>query len=187
MNSHIYSVDGIILKRTARGEADRIITLYTKQYGKIRLIARGVRKIQSRRGSHLESFRVSRITAHKGNGLDTISEAVTIRGNDAIGSDLTKTACAYFIVELIDRLTAENEAHDEVYVLLSDTLRKVTETETRKELITITTQFAHELLVHLGFALRENSIPPKKLIPYIEAITERHLTTPKIIRTIFAS
>jgi len=73
-----YKTEGIVLKRINYGEADRILTIYTKRHGKIRAIAKGVRKLTSRKAGSLELFNNVVLFLVKGKNLDIITEAQTV-------------------------------------------------------------------------------------------------------------
>ena len=75
---HSFKTEGIILKRMNYGEADRILTIYTLHHGKIRAMAKGVRKLQSRKAGSLELFNHSVLFLIKGKNLDLVTEAQTI-------------------------------------------------------------------------------------------------------------
>jgi DNA repair protein RecO (recombination protein O) len=76
--SRVYVAEGIVLKRRNVGEADRILTVFTKKYGKIRVIAKGVRRITSRRAGHIEVFTRVILTLHSYKNMDIVTEAQAI-------------------------------------------------------------------------------------------------------------
>src|SRR5258706_9060146 len=116
--SHVYTVEGIILKRKNVGEADRILTIFTKQQGKIRVIAKGVRKMISKRAPHIEVFNHLVLTIHKGKMLDMLTEVSTVSTFASIRADLKRIGAAYYLLEVIDGLLPEGQAHEEVFFLL---------------------------------------------------------------------
>ncbi|MFQ5886561.1 MAG: DNA repair protein RecO, partial [Anaerolineae bacterium] len=74
----LYRAEAIVLRRMNLGEADRLLTLYTPEWGKIRVVAKGVRKPTSRKAGHLELFTHSRLLIAKGRSLDIVTQAETI-------------------------------------------------------------------------------------------------------------
>jgi len=102
-------VDGIILKRKNVGEADRILTVFTKQFGKLSIKAAGVRKIASRRASHIELLNLVQMGLYKGQGMHVLTEAVSTESFSSIKADLTKVGFAYHICELVDGLCPEGQ------------------------------------------------------------------------------
>ncbi len=179
--SHIYAVHGIVLKRRNVGEADRIITLFTKEQGKIRVIAKGVRRIPSKRAPHLEVFRRVGIIVHKGRTLDTVTDAQSSALFDADTFDMQKVSFAYYICELVDRLLPERQEHEDVFRLMINTFRSLDAGDTilawQESIVT----FALELLWILGYLPRATRLSEEKIQPYIERIIERKLRTPKLI------
>lgn len=88
--SRTYKTEGIILKRINLGEADKIITLYSRHYGKIRCIAKGIRNITSRKGGNLELFNRVAIFLAKGKNLDIITEVQLLDSFSGFRQDLKK-------------------------------------------------------------------------------------------------
>jgi DNA repair protein RecO (recombination protein O) len=99
---------GIILSRTNFGEADRIITILTPDNGKVRLIAKGVRKIKSKLAGGIELFAVSHITYIKGRGeIGTLISTRLIHYYKFISSDLERTLAGYDFIKQLNRATEE--------------------------------------------------------------------------------
>lgn len=117
--------EGIILKRRNFGEADRILTVFSPQMGKISVMAKGVRRITSRRGGNVELLNRSSAFLHKGKSFWILTEAVTIDPYTKIKSDLTLSTYAFHILELIDKLTAEDQENYIVYNHLLNVLEKL--------------------------------------------------------------
>ncbi len=91
-----YSTEGVVLLRRNFSEADRIINIYSKHYGKISVIAKSVRKIKSKKRGSLEVFSHIKFSAARGKNLDIITEVETINSFESIRKDLSKVAVAYF-------------------------------------------------------------------------------------------
>ncbi|HEX2324037.1 MAG TPA: DNA repair protein RecO, partial [Chloroflexota bacterium] len=87
----VYRTEGVVLRRQDFGEADRIISLYSPQHGKIRAIAKGVRRPRSRLGGHVELFTHVTVLVAQGRNLDLITQAEAVRPYRAIRDDLWKT------------------------------------------------------------------------------------------------
>jgi len=172
MERRVYKVEGIILKRKNVGEADRIITIFTKEYGKLRATAKGIRKVTSRRAPHLEVFTHIRAVIHNGKTIDTLSEVDAIEMYSDLRRDLQRVSLAYYVLELTDSLLAEKQEHRDVFVLLLRALSGKINTR----------QFALELLWTLGFLPHGKIIVGKDLQLFIESITERKLRTPPFVR-----
>lgn len=109
---------GIILSRTDYGEADRILTLLTPNYGKLRLMARGVRRVKSKLAGGIELFSISDITFIRGRGeLGTLVSTRLIKHYGHIVQDLNRTMLAYDLIKQLNRIT-EDEAEAAYFDLL---------------------------------------------------------------------
>ncbi len=120
-----YKARGIILKRTHFGEADRLLTIFTYEKGKIKAIAKGARKQNSRLGGHLELFCLTSLVIAEGRNLDIITEAEIIKPFLQIRNNLGHTNLSYYLAEVVDLLTVENEKHLEIFELLLKTLTRL--------------------------------------------------------------
>jgi DNA repair protein RecO (recombination protein O) len=123
----LYRIEAIVLKRRDFGEADRILTLYTPDRGKTSAIAKGVRRIASRKSGHVELFTHTGLLLAQGRSLDVVTQAETIQPFQALREDLIRTTYAYHIAELVDRLTAEDVASPATFDLLRDALAALAE------------------------------------------------------------
>lgn len=120
------AVEGIILKRTNFGEADRMLTVLTKNLGKITVIARGVRKITSRRAGNVELLNVVKLGLFKGKGY-TLTEAQSVQTFPMIKSNLATSTSAFHILELANKFLPENDPNFRVYDLIVATLKNLEE------------------------------------------------------------
>ena len=89
MLPHSYSEEGIVLARKNYGEADRIVSIYSQNHGRISSIAKGVRKLSSRKRGHLEVFSHIRFQAVNGKGLDLMTEVETVENFGEIRKSLS--------------------------------------------------------------------------------------------------
>lgn len=174
MQNRIYKAEGIVLKRRNIGEADRMITIFTKEYGKLRLIAKGIRKTASRRAPHLEVFTRVTILIYSGKSMESISEVSPIAMYEGIRKDLQRVSLAYYLCDLVDSLLPEKQEHADVFTLMSEAL---TELETNKSvnLYSQSKTFTLRLLWTLGFLPPQKSLNGSELQEFIETITERKL------------
>lgn len=171
-----YRTQAIILKRINVNEADRLITIFSKDYGKQKLIAKGIRKITSRKKGHLELFTLVKLLVVKGKNLDLITEAETVANFPQLRQNLNRVRIAYLLAELIDKLTAENQEQAAVYQLLVDNLTLLNSQEASPDLIL---NFEKKLLELLGFGLPQ-TISRQTLETHIVSITETPLNSKKI-------
>ncbi|TAJ49677.1 MAG: DNA repair protein RecO [Herbiconiux sp.] len=125
----VYRDEAVVLRTHKLGEADRIVTLLTRQHGKVRAVARGVRRTASKFGARLEPFMVADVQFYEGRTLDTITQAVTLGSYGAeITSDYASYTAASAMVETADKLT-EQEPSLQQYLLLVGALRSLSRGE----------------------------------------------------------
>jgi DNA repair protein RecO (recombination protein O) len=144
----VYKTEAIVLKRTNLGEADNIITLYTPNLGKIRAVAKGVRRPKSKLGGHLDLLTQSSLLLAQGQNLDIITQSQTIESFLPIRSNLWRTSCAIYIAELADQFTAEQVENYPVYMLLQTTLLWLCGADASDLVLRY---FELHLLSHLGY------------------------------------
>ncbi|MBI2019899.1 DNA repair protein RecO [Candidatus Daviesbacteria bacterium] len=142
-----FKTEGIILKRRNFGEADRILTVFTPFKGKISVLAKGVRRITSRRGGNIELLNKVIIYLHQTKGMPILTEAKALETYPKLKQDLTLSTYAFHILELVDKMTAENQENRVLYTHLVEVLSRL-EKEPRQILIRA---FEAKALSNLGF------------------------------------
>lgn len=177
--SRVYTVHGIILSRRNVGEADRIVTLFSKEQGKIRVIAKGIRKITSKRAAHLEVFREVFITLHKGKSLDSVTEVKSTPLLENVS--IQKISFAYYLCELVDRLLPEREEQEGVFQLTITAFHLLNKGNSIDAWQQHICTYALELLWLLGYLPRTTRLSQDRIAPYVEHIIERKLRTPVLL------
>ncbi len=179
-----YKTEGVVLKRSNFGEADRIITLFTKHYGKITGLAKGIRKLTSRKRGALEIFNQVAFFATKGKGMEIITEAEVLNPFSGWRKDLKKVGVAYELCEMVDKLTAEGTEQAEVYELLVAALKDL-ERINREKLPVLVEGFADSLLKLLGFWPKEKPFPPHfSASLLVEEIIEKELKSKRFLKRV---
>ncbi len=117
-----YNVDGIVLRTYKLGEADRILHVLSPNRGKVRGVAKGVRKTGSRFGGRLEPFGLVRLQMYEGRSLDTVTQAELLEPNARLREDWVASACAATMVEACDHLAQEGDRSTAMFLLLKDAL-----------------------------------------------------------------
>lgn len=123
----LYRTEAVILRRGDLGEADRILTAYSPDHGKLRLIAKGVRKVRSRKAGHLEPFTRVELQLARGHDLDVVTQAQALDLHTALHADLERFGHAAYVVELMDRFTVQEGESRGLYRLLVDSLDRLAE------------------------------------------------------------
>ncbi len=121
----LYRTEAIVLRRSDFGEADRLLTLLTPEFGKLRALAKGARKIRSRKAGHLERFMRTSLLLARGRELDVISQAEVIAAHPRLREDLTRSTLAHYAAELAEAFAPEGEESRALYRLLADTLDRL--------------------------------------------------------------
>ena len=120
-----FHAEAVVLRHNDWGEADRILVLYTRDMGKLRAVAKGVRKIRSRKAGHLEPFTRVRLYLARGRDMPIITQAETVEAYQPIRDDLLRTGYAVYLVELLDRFTYEEGSNRLLFGLLTDSLARL--------------------------------------------------------------
>ncbi len=167
-----FKTEGIILKRRNFGEADRILTIFSLHRGKITVMAKGVRRITSRRAGNVELLNRVQMYLYVGKGMPILTEAESLETYQKIKSDLTLSTYAYHIIELIDKLTAENQENRILYQHLVEVLKRLSASP-RQILIRA---FEAKILSDLGFV----DFSSQKYISSLEASTQ----TKKVLQSL---
>jgi len=119
-------VDAVVLRHSDYGEADRLLTLFTRQFGKMRAIAKGARKIASRKAGHIEPFTHVRLQLAKGKDMFLVTQADTVDAYLPLRDDLVLTSHAAYVLELLDRFSYDDGAeHPSTFKLLTETLARL--------------------------------------------------------------
>lgn len=113
----LYSVEALILRARDFGEADKILTIYTREEGKCQAIAKGVRKSTSRLRGGVQPLTHSRLLLYRGRTLDTVSQSENICAYAALRDDLVLLSAASYLAELLEAAVPEREPHEEIFQL----------------------------------------------------------------------
>lgn len=111
------TTEGLILKRKNFGEADRVVTILTSRFGKISVIAKGVRRITSRRAGNIEVLNRVRLHLFRSTKNFNLQEAESVEVFSTLKENLTLATTAFHIIELVDRLVPEDQVNPQVYEL----------------------------------------------------------------------
>lgn len=117
--------EAIVLRHSDWGEADRILTLYTRQMGKVKGIAKGARKMRSRKAGHIEPFTHVDLQLARGRDLFIVTQAEALDPYLRLRDDLVRVGYASYVVELLDRFTYEEDENPSLFRLLADTLSRL--------------------------------------------------------------
>lgn len=142
------NIEAIILGRRNMGEADRLLLAYSKEEGKVKIIAKGSRKIKSRLASHIEPFTIGKYHLVIGKTFYILAGAEAIRQNRKLSEDLEAYQDASYLCELLDLATAEGENNLKLYEVAKYILSTINDIRAPKRAI---------LLRYLEFIILESS------------------------------
>ncbi len=132
----LYNDTGIVLRSYSFGEADKIVVLVSPNRGKLRTVAKGVRKTKSRFGGRLETFAHVDLVLYEGRNLDTITEVSMIEAFPTIRGDLDRVVTAGTMIEIVDVVAQEDEPARRLFLLLQRGLRALEGAAPHPDLLT---------------------------------------------------
>lgn len=178
MNS--YSDEAIVIKRSNLGEADRLLTLFTKHYGKVTVLARGVRKLSSKRAGSIELFNLIKVSFIKGRGeLETLGEIQSLETFSGWRKHLGRVNLAYQMIEVVDKLTPDHQPHSEIFEILKNSLFEIEnlKIDWRQKIEGWLVDIAGEL----GYWSREEKFTGD-IYDFLEKAASRPLHSPKLLK-----
>jgi DNA repair protein RecO (recombination protein O) len=176
-----YSTEAVVLRTRDTNDADKIITLFTRDFGKQVVIAKGVKKLKSRKRGNIEIFNHASMSIVNTKGMGIITEAQLLSPFEKIRGSLPKTSVAYFVVEVINRTTQDNEKNEEIYELLLGYLTKINNSGKLRE---IRDRFTIDLLTLLGFWPSKRPMLEPDMI--LEQIIERKPNSLRVGKKLFS-
>ena len=114
----LYKDEAIVLRSIKLGEADRIVTLFARDAGKISAVAKGIRKTKSKFGGRLEPFTCVELVLYRGRNLDTVTQVDIVSSFQEVRADYARLTAASALVELVDKISPDREQALSVYRLL---------------------------------------------------------------------
>lgn len=142
----LYRDEGVVLRTIKLGETDRIVTILTAAHGKIRAVAKGVRRPGSRFGARLEPTSHVALQCYRGRELDIVTQVETIDAHRAIREHYGSLTHALSMLEATDQVAQEREPDHALYRMLVGALRALAETPTP----VVSSAFFWKLLSHEG-------------------------------------
>jgi DNA repair protein RecO (recombination protein O) len=145
--SGLYRDAGVVLRTIKLGEADRIVTVFTQAHGKVRAVAKGVRKTTSKFGARLEPTSHIALQCYRGRDLDVVTQVETIEANRALREGYGLLTHAVPMLEAVDQVGQEHEPNAALYRMLAGALRTLATQRSRA----VTPAFFWKLLSLEGF------------------------------------
>ncbi len=161
MSGPTYRVTGINLKAMPLGEADRVVTILTREQGLIRAVAKGSRKQPSKWGGRMEPFVVNELLLARGRWsaqtdplqhLQRIAQAETLQSFPRLGRSLAHLTAAQYLAEVALLLALPNQAQEELFVLLVEHLERIEQAPAAEAVLPLLVHGLYHLLASAGFA-----------------------------------
>jgi DNA repair protein RecO (recombination protein O) len=149
--ARLYKTEGIVLRSMDLGEADRVLTVLTPRLGKLRVIAKGIRRPRSRLGGGLEPFSDVHLVLAIGRTFDVVTQVALEDPHLGLRNDLHSTAAAWYLVELADRFCEGSADSHDAFVLLAQGLAALDATPGEVSREVIARWFELHLLDAMGF------------------------------------
>lgn len=185
-----YKTLALIIKRTNFSEADRILTIFTKDYGKIKVLAKGVRKITSKRGGNVELLNLAEITLHEGKNFDLLTEAQVISSFPDLRTNLIKIGLCYHLCEIVDGLCPERQENRKIFDEFVKTLFLLNSQPVYPEKRRVTCNmstinfFETFIIKELGFWSKDKELPVNKIDGILEDLLEKTLKSKNFLAKI---
>lgn len=146
----LYRDEAVVLRTWKLGEADRIVVLFTRGRGKVRAVAKGVRKTRSKFGARLEPTGCVALQLYEGRELDIVTQAESLHHLGALRDDLDRLTRATALLEAVDAIAQERHPDHRLYSMLVGALRALAE----RDHPLVVPAFFLKLLAHEGFQPR---------------------------------
>lgn len=169
---------GIIIHQVRFGEADKFVLIFSSQHGLIKTVAKGARRLTSRKSAHLDNLNLIKFQTNRGNNPQYLSQVETVNPFAHIKADLKKTRTCFYLTEILHHTLAEGEIDESLFLKLKDFLTRfdgADDGQTRD----LAVGFQRFLITRLGFP-PPKSEQPAALVTYFESLIDRPLVTPRL-------
>ena len=131
----LYRVEALVLRHRRLGEADRVLTLFTREHGKLQAVVRGARKIRSRMGGHVEPLMHTSVLLVRGRSLDIVTQAQAVSAFPRVRDDLLAATRGLLMAEIVERFSEEHEPNQALFAHLIEGLTRLEAVELPPELV----------------------------------------------------
>ena len=146
-----YRTKAFVLKKISQGEDNYFLTVYTEKFGKIKVLARAVRKISSKLKSFIEIFDLSEIEFIEGKKYKILTDAILITRFKNSRKSLLKLSISFKIADVLDRLIKQEERDEKISLLLKETFQELNELKDDLKIESVYYYFFWNLVYLLGY------------------------------------
>ncbi len=169
-----YSDVGIVIRVTNFGEADRFVDLVTKEHGLVSLIAKGVRRITSKKAPHLDLLNLVKFQVARGRSPQILTQAEVIEPHLNLKNNLKMARTSFYLVEILNSLLAPEQPDQELFISLKNYLYHLNKIKNTNNSRKLSTDFQLYLLRHLGFPEPKEKTP-QAIMSHLENITSKKI------------
>lgn len=169
---------GIIIHQIRFGEADKFVFIFTARHGLIKVVAKGARRLTSKKSPHLDNLNLIKFQTNRGDIPQYLAQVETVNAFSPIKADLKKTRTCFYLTEILHRTLAEGETDEALFAALKKFLEDLNlsaETDCRH----LAVEFQHYLIERLGFS-PPKSAEPAALVSYFESLIDRPLVSARM-------
>lgn len=170
---------GIIIHQTRFGEADKFVKILSEQHGLVDTIAKGVRRLTSKKSSHLDNLNLIRFSTNRGNPPQYLTEVETVMAFPKIKNNLHKVRTCFYLTEVMNLTLVESQPDKALFEAFKQFLIHLNDFPDDESPRALAINFQHFLIRHLGFPLPVDD-RPEALVPYFESLVDRHLISPML-------
>lgn len=170
---------GIIIHQIRFGEADKFVKILSQHHGLVDTIAKGVRRLTSKKSSHLDNLNLIRFSTNRGNPPQYLTEVETVMSFPKIKKDLHKVRTCFYLTEVMNLTLVESQSDEALFGALKQFLIRLNDFPDDESPRDLAVDFQHFLIKHLGFPPPIDD-RPEALVPYFESLVDRHLISPKL-------
>lgn len=173
-----YFDQGVVLGTRDYKDADKLISILTKDHGLVRYLARGARRQGSKKGPHLDLFQIIRFQVQRGENPRQLLQVESEKSLNDLKSDFGKIGHGLTILEILNSVVAEEVPDKELYLSLENYLNALNLAKDEKDINKLSNDFGKYIVRHLGFPVPENSSLP--LSTHFESIVNRKIISNQI-------
>jgi len=145
----VYTAEAVVLRKLDYGEADRILTLFTLERGKVSAIAKSVRKSRSKMSGQLDVFAHGRMQLAEGRSMDVVTSFQRLTDESLLAAELQRSAAAALVVEVADKVLEEHHPQPELFGLVRDALARLSAPGAHARMESL--DFVMRLLAEIGY------------------------------------
>jgi DNA repair protein RecO len=175
-----FSGVGIVIRITDFGEADRFVNILTEDRGLINLVAKGVRRITSRKASHLDLLNLVKFQVARGRSPQILTQAELIEPHQNLKNNLKMAKTSFYLMEILDSLLAPEQPDPAFFISLKNYLYHLNKAESSALSRQLSMDFQTYLLTHLGFDTPKVDTP-EAMIKHLEHIISKKINSRRIL------